>query len=258
MLVAASRTAGCPLLAPHRYNQAMMKILARPSPRLLLAVLLGALVGTLFVVDAGQYFRLEYFTSRQAAVVEFARASPLLAGSVAFAIYVAYTGLGVPGAAILALAVGAVFGLLWGAVIASFAASLGSTLAFLSSRFLFREAVRKRFGHRLRAVDAGFEREGVLYLLALRIAPVLPYVLVNLVMGLTPVKARTFYAVSQLGMLPATILYVNAGTQLATIRSVAGILSPELIGSLALLGTFPLVAKHVLESIKARRRLASR
>jgi len=226
--------------------------------RLLVAALIIALVAIFLAFDLGQYLRLEHFKSRQAAIGEFARASPLLAGGVAFAIYVAFTGLSVPGATILTVAAGAVFGLFWGTLIVSFASSLGATLAFLSSRFLFREALRNRFGERLRLIDAGFEREGAFYLFTLRVAPVFPYVLVNLIMGLTPVKTRTFYAVSQLGMLPGTVLYVNAGTQLAAIQSVAGILSPALIGSLALLGIFPLVARHVLESLKARRRLASR
>ena len=223
--------------------------------RLLLAALIIASVALFLAFDLGQYLRLEHFKSRQEAIGEFARANPLLAGGIAFAIYVTYTGLSVPGAAILALAVGAVFGLFWGTVIASFASSLGSTLAFLASRFLLREAVRNRFGERLRAIDAGFEREGAFYLFTLRLAPVLPYALVNLVVGLTPVKVRTFYAVSQLGMLPATILYVNAGTQLGAIQSGTGILSPALIGSLALLGIFPLVARHVVEAVKTRRRL---
>ncbi len=226
------------------------------SRRLLLAALLVALVAAFFALDLGQYFRLDYFRSKQAAIEAFRNANPLAAGGIFLGIYVAVTALSLPGAAIMSLAVGAVFGLLWGTVIVSFASSIGATLAFLSSRFLFREAVRHRFGERLRPIDAGFEKEGAFYLFALRLAPVFPYVLVNLLMGLTPIKTRTFYAVSQLGMLPATIIYINAGTQLATIKSAAGILSPGLIGSLILLGIFPLVAKYVVESVKTRRRLA--
>ncbi|HKB62110.1 MAG TPA: VTT domain-containing protein, partial [Burkholderiales bacterium] len=224
--------------------------------RLLLAVLLAGSIAAFFAFDLGQYFRIEFFQSKQSAIEEFRRANPLAAAGIFFAIYVAVTGLSVPGAAILSVAVGAIFGLLWGTLIVSFASSIGATLAFLSSRFLFREAVRGRFGDRLRAIDAGLAKEGAFYLFALRLAPVFPFVLVNLLMGLTPVKTRTFYWVSQIGMLPATIVYVNAGTQLATIKSVSGILSPALIGSLVLLGLFPLVAKHLVESAKARRRLA--
>jgi len=224
--------------------------------RLLLAALLLGSIAAFFAFDLGQYFNLEFLRGKQAAIEEFKRANPLAAAGIFFAVYVAVTGLSVPGAAVLSLLVGAIFGLLWGTLIVSFAASLGATIAFLSSRFLLREWVRSRFGDRLRAIDAGLEKDGAFYLFALRLAPVFPFVLVNLLMGLTPVKTRTFYWVSQIGMLPATIIYVNAGTQLATIKSIPGILSPVLIGSLVLLGIFPLVAKYVVESVKARRRLA--
>src|SRR5712664_2899998 len=224
--------------------------------RLLLAVLLLASIAAYFAFDLGQYFRIEFFQSRQSTIEDFRRANPLAAAAIFFAIYVAVTGLSVPGAAILSVAVGAIFGLLWGTLIVSFASSIGATLAFLSSRFLFREAVRSRFGDRLRAIDAGLAKEGAFYLFALRLVTAFPFVLVNLVMGLTPIRTRTFYWVSQIGMLPATIVYVNAGTQLATLTSLKGLLSPELIGSLALLGIFPLIAKRVVEAFKARRRLA--
>jgi uncharacterized membrane protein YdjX (TVP38/TMEM64 family) len=180
----------------------------------------------------------------------------LEAAAVFFAVYVAVTGLSVPGAAVLSLVVGAIFGLLWGTLIVSFASSMGATLAFLSSRFLFREWVRGRFGDRLRAIDAGLEKEGAFYLFALRLVPVVPFVLVNLLMGLTPIRTRTFYWVGQIGMLPATIVYVNAGAQLATVQSISGILSPALIGSLVLIGIFPLVARRAVETFKASRRLA--
>jgi len=224
--------------------------------RLLLAALLLGLIAVFFAFDLGRYFQLEFFRSKQSAIEEFRSASPLAAAGIFFAIYVAVTGLSVPGAAILSLAVGAVFGLLWGTLIVSFASSIGATLAFLSSRFLFREWVRSRFGDRLRAIDVGLEKEGAFYLFALRLVPAFPFVLVNLLMGLTPIRTRTFYWVSQIGMLPATIVYVNAGTQLATIKSISGILSPALIGSLVLIGLFPLAAKYVVGSLKGRRRLA--
>src|SRR3989454_3081677 len=224
--------------------------------RLLVAALLLGLIAAFFALDLGQYFQLEYFKSKQSAMEEFRRANPLAAAGIFFLIYVAVTGLSVPGAAVMSLVVGAIFGLAWGTLIVSFASSVGATLAFLSSRFLFREAVRSRFGERLRAVDAGLEREGAFYLFALRVVPAFPYVVVNLVMGVTPIRAWTFYWVSQIGMLPATIVYVNAGTQLATLTSLKGLLSPELIGSLALLGIFPLIAKRAVEVFKARRRLA--
>ncbi|HLQ01271.1 MAG TPA: FAD-dependent oxidoreductase [Burkholderiales bacterium] len=224
--------------------------------RLLVAVLLLGLIAAFFALDLGQYLRLEYFRSQQSAIEEFRRADPFAAGGVFFLIYVAVTALSLPGAAVMSLAVGAIFGLAWGTLIVSFASSVGATLAFLSSRFLFRESVRGRFGERLRAIDAGLEKEGAFYLFALRLVPAFPYVVVNLVMGVTPIRVWTFYWVSQIGMLPATIVYVNAGTQLATLTSIRGLLSPELIGSLALLGIFPLIAKRAVEAFKARRRLA--
>ena len=224
--------------------------------RLLVAVLLLGLIAAFFALDLGHYLRLEYFRSQQSAIEEFRRADPLAAGGVFFLIYVAVTALSLPGAAVMSLVVGAIFGLAWGMLIVSFASSAGATLAFLSSRFLFRGSVRSRFGERLRAIDAGLEKEGAFYLFALRLVPAFPYVVVNLVMGVTPIRAWTFYWVSQIGMLPATIVYVNAGTQLATLTSLKGLLSPELIGSLALLGIFPLIAKRAVEAFKARRRLA--
>ncbi|MGB5082922.1 MAG: FAD-dependent oxidoreductase [Burkholderiales bacterium] len=224
--------------------------------RLLLAALILGLIAVFFAFDLGQYFQLEYFKARQAALEEFRRSNPFVAAGSFFLVYVAVAALSLPGAAIMSLAVGAIFGLLWGTVIVSFASSLGATLAFLSSRFLFREAVRGRFGDRLRAIDAGLEREGAFYLFALRLVPAFPFVAINLAMGLTQVRTWTFYWVSQLGMLAGTLVYINAGTQLATLTSIRGLLSPALIGSFVLLGIFPLIAKRAVEAFKTRRRLA--
>ncbi len=224
--------------------------------RLLLAALIVILIAAFFAFGLDQYFRLEYFKSRQAGLDEFYRASPLLAGGVFFAIYVAVTGLSLPGAAVMSLVAGAIFGLLWGTLIVSFASSIGATFAFLSSRFLFREPVRRRFGDKLRAVDAGVEKEGGFYLFALRLVPAFPFFAINLVMGLTPIRTWTFYWVSQLGMLAATVVYVNAGTQLASVASLGGLLSPELLGSFVVLGVFPLVARKAVDFLKAHRVLA--
>ena len=221
--------------------------------RLLVATALLALIAVFFAFDLGQYFRLDFFKSKQAVIEQFRRENPFVAGGVFFVAYIAITSVSVPGAAVMNLVGGAVFGVFWGTLLASFAASLGATAAFLSSRFLFRDALRRRFGERLHAIDAGLEREGAFYLFGLRLLPVFPYVLVNLLMGLTPIRTRVFYAVSQLGMLPATLVYANAGTQIATIGSLAEVLSPGLIGSLVLLGTFPLVARYAVEAVKARR-----
>jgi pyruvate/2-oxoglutarate dehydrogenase complex dihydrolipoamide dehydrogenase (E3) component/uncharacterized membrane protein YdjX (TVP38/TMEM64 family) len=221
--------------------------------RLLVALVIAGLVAGFFAFGLSRYFTPEYFQAQRAAIGQLAATRPGLTAAVFFAVYVAVTGLSLPVAALLTLIAGAIFGLLWGTVIVSFASSAGATLAFLASRFLFRDAVRARFGERLAAVDRGVRREGAFYLFALRLAPPIPFFVINLAMGLTPIRTRTFYWVSQLGMLPGTLVYVNAGTQLAEIRSASGLLSPALIGSFVLLGIFPLVAKKALDFWKSRR-----
>jgi pyruvate/2-oxoglutarate dehydrogenase complex dihydrolipoamide dehydrogenase (E3) component/uncharacterized membrane protein YdjX (TVP38/TMEM64 family) len=221
--------------------------------RLLVALVVVALVAAFFASGVARYFTPEYLQAQRAAIAQLVATRPLLTAAGFFAIYVAVTGLSLPVAALLTLVAGAVFGLLWGTVVVSFAASAGATLAFLATRFLFRDAVRARFGPRLAAIDRGMRREGAFYLFALRLAPPIPFFVINLAMGLTPIRTRTFYWVSQLGMLPGTLVYVNAGTQIAEIRSASGLLSPALIGSFVLLGIFPLVAKKALDVWKSRR-----
>ena len=181
------------------------------------------------------------------------RTNPLQTMAAFFLVYVAATGLSLPGATILTLAAGAIFGLLWGTVIVSFASSIGATLAFLASRYLLRDSIQAKFGDKLKAINAGIEKDGAFYLFTLRLVPAFPFFVINLVMGLTSIKTRTFYWVSQLGMLAGTIVYVNAGTQIAQIESAAGILSPALIASFTLLGIFPLIAKKIVAVIKARK-----
>ncbi|HTS51648.1 MAG TPA: TVP38/TMEM64 family protein, partial [Burkholderiales bacterium] len=176
--------------------------------RLLLAVLLVALIAAYLAFDLGRYLNLEYFKSQQADIEAWYRAHPGQTALAYFVIYVAVTGLSLPGAAILTLAGGAIFGLLWGTLIVSFASSMGATIAFLASRFLFRDAIQRRFGDKLRAVNAGMHEEGAFYLFTLRLVPAFPFFVINLVMGLTPMKTRTFYWVSQIGMLLGTVVYV--------------------------------------------------
>src|SRR5258706_241091 len=165
-----------------------------------------------------------------------------------FAVYVVVTGLSLPGAAILTLVAGALFGLLWGVVIVSFASTLGATLAFLASRYLLRDWVQGKFAEKLKTINAGVEREGAFYLFALRLVPAFPFFLINLVMGLTKMPTRTYFWVSQVGMLAGTIAYVYAGTQLGQFKISAG-----LIAAFVILGIFPLVAKKVLDALKARK-----
>ncbi len=221
--------------------------------RLILLIAIAAAIVVFLAFDLGQYFSLAYFKAKQAEIIAFYHTHPWQTALAFFAVYVAVTGLSLPGAAIMTLVAGAIFGLLWGTLIVSFASSIGATLAFLASRFLFRDAVQSRFGDRLRAINAGVQREGAFYLFTLRLVPVFPFFVINLLMGLTPIKTRTFYWVSQVGMLLGTIVYVNAGTQLAQIESLKGILSPALLISFGLLGIFPLIAKKIVDWIKARK-----
>ncbi len=221
--------------------------------RVLTVLLVVAAAGLYFAFDLGRYGSLDWFKSQQAAIEAWRAAHPLAAALAFFAAYVAVTALSLPGATVMTLAAGAIFGLAWGMLIVSFASSLGALAAFLLARFLLRDWVQARFGERLKAVNAGVERDGAFYLFTLRLVPVFPFFLINLAMALTPIRAWTFYWVSQLGMLAGTLVYVNAGTQLAKIDSLAGILSPGLIASFALLGVFPLAARKIVDAIGARR-----
>ena len=207
-----------------------------------------AMVAAFFAFDLRQYVSLEYFQSQRAAIEAYVAAHPVKAGAIFFAVYVAVTGLSLPGAAILTLVAGAVFGLLWGTLIVSFASSIGATLAFLASRFVLRDWVQAKFGDKLRPVNEGVAREGAFYLFALRLVPAFPFFVINLVMGLTPIRTRTFYWVSQAGMLAGTIAYVYAGTQLGQFRISAG-----LVAAFVILGIFPIVAKRALDAAKARK-----
>jgi pyruvate/2-oxoglutarate dehydrogenase complex dihydrolipoamide dehydrogenase (E3) component/uncharacterized membrane protein YdjX (TVP38/TMEM64 family) len=222
--------------------------------RLLLLLTIIVAIAAFFFFDLGRYFTLTEIKARQAEFADAVGARPLQSAAIFFAIYVLATALSLPGAAtVMTLLAGALFGLGWGVLLVSFASSVGATLAFLASRFLLRDAVRVRFGDKLAAIDAGMRRDGPFYLFTLRLIPVFPFFLVNLVMGLTPIATRTFYWVSQLGMLAATAVYVNAGTELARIESLRGIASPTLIGSFVLLGIFPLLAKKLVDLVAARR-----
>ncbi|WP_445366658.1 FAD-dependent oxidoreductase [Methylomonas sp. BW4-1] len=223
------------------------------TSRLLLLLGIAALVATFFALDLQHYLTLDNLKAQQTSIADYRQAHPVLAMALYAVLYIAVTALSLPGATILTLAGGAVFGLTWGTLIVSFASSIGATLAFLAARFLLRDWVKSRFSARLQAIDEGVSRDGAFYLFTLRLVPLFPFFMINLAMGLTPIKTRTFYWVSQVGMLAGTLVYVNAGTQLAKIDSLSGILSPSLLGSFALLGVFPWVAKHMLEFFKQRK-----
>lgn len=218
----------------------------------LVLVLLGTIVAY-FVFDLGQILSLENFKASQADIVAAKDANPLLYISGFFLLYVAVTGLSIPGAAIMTLIAGALFGVLIGTIIVSFASTMGATLAFLSARFVLRDWVQGKFGERLRAIDEGLEKDGAFYLFTLRLIPVFPFFVINLLMGLTRIKTRTFFWVSQLGMLPATIVFVNAGTQISRIESTAGLLSPALIASFVALALFPWAAKAIVALVTRSR-----
>ena len=223
-----------------------------PRKLALVAGILLAVAG-FFALDLGQYFNLQAMKAQQANLEALWGERPLLVAGVYFVVYVLMAALSLPGAALLTLLGGAVFGLLWGTLIVSFASTLGATLAFLMARFLLRDWVVARFGQRLAAIDEGIRREGAFYLFTLRLVPAFPFFLVNLLLGLTVMKARTFYWVSQVGMLAGTVVYVNAGTQLAQLESLSGILSPALLGSFVLLGIFPLIARRIVEAVRANK-----
>ena len=223
--------------------------------RLLLVLLLILIVGTYFIFDLGQYFSLDFFKSQQEKIELYFAANPLRTGLIFFGIYVTVTGLSLPGAAIMTLVGGAIFGLLWGTVIISFASTLGATVAFLVSRFLLRDYVQGKFSRNLKAINAGISKDGAYYLFTLRLIPLFPFFVINLVMGLTPISTLKYFLISQVGMLPGTLVYVNAGTQIAKIDSLSGILSPSLLISFALLGIFPLIAKYTVAFISARKAL---
>ena len=228
-----------------------MKIAGRH--RLVIAATAVALVVAFFVFDLGRWLTLAALKAGQATLDGWYAESPLLVIVVYFLAYVMVTALSLPGAAVMTLAGGALFGLVVGTVVVSFASTLGATLAFFVSRLLLRDWVQRRFADRLAAIDRGIEKDGAFYLFTLRLVPLFPFFAINLAMGLTPIRAATFYWVSQIGMLAGTIVYVNAGTQLARIEALDDILSPTLIGSFALLGFLPLLAKRFIDLLRRRK-----
>ncbi|HSO80772.1 MAG TPA: FAD-dependent oxidoreductase [Chromatiaceae bacterium] len=215
-------------------------------------LLITALIVVFFTFDLDRLLTLDALKAGQATFAAWYEASPWLVAGAYLLVYVAVTALSLPGAAVMTLAGGALFGLWVGTLLVSFASSIGATLAFLVSRWLLRDWVQGRYGARLAAVNAGMAKDGAFYLFTLRLVPVFPFFVINLLMGLTPIKTRTFYWVSQLGMLAGTLVYVNAGTQLARLDSLSGILSPGLVASFALLGVFPLLAKRLVALVQAR------
>ncbi|HCG9254148.1 TVP38/TMEM64 family protein [Vibrio parahaemolyticus] len=210
------------------------------------------LVATILLLGAnfGQYLTLENAKAQQEALSSFIEANIVYAATVYFLAYVAITAFSIPGAAVVTLLGAALFGFWFSLLLVSFASTIGATLAFLSSRYLLRDWVQSRFGEKLVAINQGVKKDGAFYLFSLRLIPVFPFFLINLLMGLTPMSIARFYLTSQIGMLPGTAVYLNAGTQLATIDSLSGIVSPTVLASFALLGLFPILVKWVMNKVR--------
>jgi len=216
-------------------------------------LVIALLFGSYFVFDLGQYLTLDYAKSQQQQLTGYINAHFALSALLFFGLYILVAALSLPGAAVMTLVAGALFGIAWAVVLVSFASTLGATLAFLTSRFLLREQIQRHYGDKLRAINKGIRQDGAFYLFTLRLIPVFPFFLINLLMGLTPIPTHTFYWVSQLGMLPGTLVYVNAGTQLSQIEQAGDIFSAELLFSFALLALFPYLARSAARLLANRK-----
>ncbi|MBI4776554.1 MAG: TVP38/TMEM64 family protein [Deltaproteobacteria bacterium] len=221
--------------------------------RLAIVLVVIALIVVFKVFELERYFTLTYIKSQQQQFAQLYAENTFLVLGIYTGVYIVATALSLPGAVVLTLAGGALFGFWAALVVVSFASSIGATLACFVSRFLLREWVQNRFGERLKTVNQGIEREGAFYLFTVRLIPVFPFFVINLVMGLTGMPLRTFYWVSQLGMLPGTAVFVNAGKQLGEIQSASGILSPSLLISFAILGLFPITVKKLMRWYRSRK-----
>ena len=221
--------------------------------KIVLVLIIIVFVVAFFAFDLGRFVDPDFLKQQQDNINAYYENNPWQTIVVYFLIYVVMAALSLPGAIWITLIGGAIFGVLVGTIVISFASSIGATLAFLVARFLLRDWVQERFGNRLSAVNQGIEKDGAFYLFTLRMIPIFPFWLINLLMGLTKIRTWVFYVVSQIGMLTATVIYVNAGSQLAQIESLSGILSPGLLISLSLIGIFPLVAKKTIEFVNAKK-----
>ena len=225
------------------------------NKKLIIGVILVAAI-ILLAVNFGQYLTLENAKAQQAALNAHIEQNFVLSAAIYFIGYIFITAFSIPGAAVVTLLGVALFGFWTSLVLVSFASTIGATLAFLSSRYLLRDWVQAKFGNKLETINKGVEKDGAFYLFSLRLIPVFPFFLINLLMGLTPISIAKFYLFSQLGMLAGTMVYLNAGTQLAEIDSLAGIVSPTVLASFALLGLFPLIAKWVMNKIRPNQSVA--
>lgn len=223
------------------------------AARIALVLAVAAAIAAFIVFDFGRFFTVAVLKAELTALADYRDLHPIALATAFFAIFVVSATLALPIDLMLTVAGGALFGVVGGTIIASFGTSVGATIALLATRFLFRDAARRRFGHRLATIDRSMRGEGIFYLVALRMVPIFPFVLVNAGMAITALPVRTFYWVTQLAMLPGTIVYANAGKQLASIATPADILSPRLITAFALLGIMPLLGKKLVDWVRSRR-----
>ncbi|HAV6897787.1 TPA: TVP38/TMEM64 family protein [Vibrio vulnificus] len=219
------------------------------NKKLVFGILLIATI-ILLAVNFSQYLTLDNAKTQQLALNSFIEENFLFASISYFVIYVGLTAFSVPGATVVTLLGAALFGFWYSLLLVSFASTIGATIAFLSSRYLLKDWVQARFGDKLGAINQGVEKDGAFYLFSLRLIPVFPFFLINLLMGLTPISIGRYYLTSQIGMLPGTAVYLNAGTQLADINSLSGILSPTVLASFALLGVFPIAVKWIMSKFR--------
>lgn len=220
--------------------------------KIFIVLIFVSLLSAFFYFDGQSYLNLESLKAQKQQLDQFYQANPTLVAIAYFSIYLIVAAFALPAAAILTLAGGAIFGFTTGLILASFASTIGATIAFLLTRFLFHDTIQTKFGDRLGAINQGIEREGALYVFGLRLVPLFPFFMVNSLLALTRLKTTTFYWASQIGMLAGTAVYVYAGTQLAQIESLGDIVSPQLLIAFVLLGTFPIIAKHIMNWLRAR------
>lgn len=223
-----------------------------PKGKAVLIIAILLIVALLFYIGPEKYLNLDFIKSKLDQLLAFRQEKPLLTALAFASIYIAVTAASIPGALILTLCSGAIFGFVWGTIIALVSASIGATLAFLVARYLFDDWVQEKMGDRLAKIRENFRKEGALYLFSMRLVPVIPFFAINLLMGLTSIKTLIFFAASLVGMAPGTMVFINAGTQLAKLDSLKGLLSPGLIASFILLAAFPYIAKFLLQKIKDR------
>lgn len=224
--------------------------------KIIIVSFIAALIASFFIFDLGQYLNLEYLKQQKDSLNTLYNNNPVLVSAVFFLVYLMVAAFALPAAALLTVAAGAILGFWNGLFIVSFASSIGATIAFLLTRYLFHDAIEAKFGDRLAAINSGIEREGAFYVFGLRLVPLFPFVVVNSVLGLTKLKTWTFYWSSQIGMLAGTAVFVNAGTQLAEVESLGDILTLKFALSFALLGIFPLLAKKLLNLMRPQNQAA--